>query len=150
MVTASAIFGYKVTLSLEEFREIYKSKLINDAVLERIICDRKGAGNVQEWKEKVLNGVYDFTLKPRIGELRANWKKEYFIDEQRFGPYAFWHHKHFFKTIAGGIEMNDLVHYALPMGVLGQLANAVLVKSQLKSIFEYRFKKMEELFGKIK
>ena len=72
---------------------------------------------------------------------------EYFIDEQRFGPYALWHHKHFLKEIPGGVEMEDIVDYKLPMGILGQLVHPILVQPKLKEIFDYRQKKLIELFG---
>jgi ligand-binding SRPBCC domain-containing protein len=62
----------------------------------------------------------------------------YFVDEQRFGPYAFWHHQHHFKEVEGGVEMTDLVHYRLPFGPLGTLANALFVRKRLHDIFDYR------------
>jgi ligand-binding SRPBCC domain-containing protein len=70
----------------------------------------------------------------------------YFIDEQRKGPYSFWHHQHHFEEVAGGVKMTDIVHYALPLGILGQFAHALFVKKQLKDIFAYRKEKVEELF----
>jgi ligand-binding SRPBCC domain-containing protein len=72
---------------------------------------------------------------------------EYFVDEQRFGPYALWHHKHFIESIPGGVRMEDIVDYKLPFGVLGQLVHPFLVKPKLKEIFEYRKQKLIELFG---
>ena len=75
---------------------------------------------------------------------------EYFVDEQRFGPYALWHHKHFLKEIPGGVEMEDIVDYKLPMGVLGQLVHPILVQPKLNEIFAYRQKKLIELFGEFK
>lgn len=74
---------------------------------------------------------------------------EYFVDEQRFGPYALWHHKHFIKSIEGGVEMEDIIDYKIPFGILGQLAHPIIVKKQLKQIFKYREKKLQELFGQI-
>ncbi len=76
--------------------------------------------------------------------------KKYFVDEQRFGPYALWHHKHFIKAIPGGVEMEDIIDYKVPMGILGQWAHPFLVKPKLDSIFEYRRKKLIELFGPYK
>lgn len=73
--------------------------------------------------------------------------KKFFVDEQRFGPYALWHHKHFFKEVPGGVEMEDIVDYKLPMGILGQLVHPILVKPRLHQIFDYRRKKLIELFG---
>ncbi len=72
---------------------------------------------------------------------------EYFVDEQRFGPYALWHHKHFIKAIPGGVEMEDVIDYKLPMGLLGQMAHPFLVKPKLQEIFDYRQEKLLELFG---
>lgn len=72
---------------------------------------------------------------------------KYFVDEQRFGPYSLWHHKHFIKEIDGGVEMEDLLHYKLPFGLLGQLAHPFLVKPKLDEIFKYRHNKLIELFG---
>ena len=74
---------------------------------------------------------------------------EYFVDEQRFGPYALWHHKHFIKEIEGGVEMEDLIDYKIPFGILGQWAQPILVKKQLNKIFQYRETKLENLFGKL-
>lgn len=76
--------------------------------------------------------------------------KKYFVDEQRFGPYALWHHKHFLKEIPGGVEMEDIVDYKVPMGFIGQMVHPFLVKPKLKEIFDYRHKKLVELFGEFK
>ncbi|WP_026934926.1 SRPBCC family protein [Christiangramia echinicola] len=75
---------------------------------------------------------------------------EYFVDEQRFGPYALWHHKHFIKPIDGGVEMEDIIDYKLPFGILGQLTHPVLVRPKLKEIFDYRKEKLIALFGDYK
>lgn len=76
--SASKIFGYKVFLSLEEYRDLYIKGQINDFVLERAIGNKKD--NVAEWKAKVLYGKYDESIHQRVGMLRANWKKKYHID----------------------------------------------------------------------
>lgn len=74
---------------------------------------------------------------------------EYFVDEQRFGPYALWHHKHFLEDVEGGVLMEDIIDYKLPFGILGQLAYPIIVKKQLREIFKYREQKLIELFGKV-
>lgn len=74
---------------------------------------------------------------------------EYFVDEQRFGPYALWHHKHFINEIDGGVEMEDIIDYKIPFGILGQIAHPILVKKQLNQIFEFREQKLIERFGSI-
>jgi ligand-binding SRPBCC domain-containing protein len=75
-------------------------------------------------------------------------KPQSFIDEQRFGPYALWHHQHHFKEVAGGIEMTDEVNYAIPFGILGRLANWLFVGKKVTTIFDYRYTTLEKLFTK--
>tara|TARA_R110000868_G_scaffold334983_4_gene595651 strand:+ start:599 stop:1096 length:498 start_codon:yes stop_codon:yes gene_type:complete len=76
-------------------------------------------------------------------------KGNYFVDEQRFGPYALWHHKHFIKEIDEGVIMEDIIDYKIPLGILGQLAHPIIVKKQLMEIFKFREDKLKELFGTI-
>jgi ligand-binding SRPBCC domain-containing protein len=98
-----------------------------------------------------------YKVKPLLG-IPIAWMTEithvepmkYFVDEQRKGPYKLWHHQHHFKKIEGGVEMTDLVHYRLPLGILGSVANSLLVKSELNKIFAYRYQRVIELFGKWK
>ncbi len=99
--------------------------------------------------------IIEYTVKPIAG-IPLYWMTEithvsdgkYFVDEQRFGPYIMWHHQHHFKAIPGGVEMTDIIHYKLPFWFLGDIANTLFVNKQLHGIFDFRFKKAEELFGK--
>jgi len=101
--------------------------------------------------------IIQYIVTPVFG-IKTKWVTEithvidnhYFVDEQRFGPYALWHHKHFIKEIDGGVEMEDIVDYKLPFGFLGQLVHPILVKPKLEEIFNYRTKKLEQLFGTYK
>ena len=72
-----------------------------------------------------------------------------FVDEQRFGPYKFWHHKHIFEVIDGGVKVIDILDYALPFGFIGLLLHPFMIKPKLKEIFNYREKKLVEIFGKL-
>jgi len=74
-------------------------------------------------------------------------EQEYFVDEQRSGPYALWHHQHHFKETPGGVLMIDEVNYAIPLGILGRLAHWLFVQRQLNAIFEFRFKTLETIFA---
>lgn len=105
---------------------------------------------------KMFSGqIIQYIVTPILG-IKTKWvteithvkDKEYFVDEQRFGPYALWHHKHFIKEIDGGVEMEDIIDYKVPMGILGQIVHPFLVKPKLAEIFEYRQKKLNEIFGK--
>lgn len=100
--------------------------------------------------------IITYKVSPLLG-IKLNWMTEithvqegkYFVDEQRFGPYALWHHQHHFKEIPGGVQMTDMLNYAIPYGFIGQLGNKMLVGKQIKKIFDYRVKAVEELFGKM-
>ncbi|REE79859.1 ligand-binding SRPBCC domain-containing protein [Lutibacter oceani] len=101
--------------------------------------------------------IIQYIVTPILG-IKTNWvteithvlDKQYFVDEQRFGPYALWHHKHFIKEIPGGVEMEDVIDYKIPFGFLGRLFHPIIVKPKLTEIFNYRTKKLEELFGSFK
>ncbi len=107
--------------------------------------------------EEMYEGLFiQYYVRPLLG-IRTTWvteithiKKPYFfVDEQRVGPYKIWHHQHHFKEIDGGVEMTDIVDYQLPFGFLGKLGHGAVVKPRLEQIFSYRWKKLEELFGKM-
>jgi ligand-binding SRPBCC domain-containing protein len=98
--------------------------------------------------------IITYKVSPLLG-IKLDWMTEitqvqdekYFIDEQRFGPYKFWHHQHHFQEIPGGVLMNDILTYGMPLGILGQLANGIFVANKLQQIFSYRKQKIEALFG---
>ena len=74
--------------------------------------------------------------------------QEYFVDEQRKGPYRIWHHEHYFKKVDGGVLMTDKLYYAIGKSVFGWLAGKLFVHKKVRAIFEFRGKQLEELFGK--
>ncbi|MFZ6014672.1 MAG: putative inorganic carbon transporter subunit DabA, partial [Bacteroidota bacterium] len=74
---AAEIFGYRVSLSLREYRSLYKSTHIRKDILEKVIIEKKGVAHLSEWMKKVLYEDYKNTVVPRIGNLRSNWKRIY-------------------------------------------------------------------------
>ena len=74
--------------------------------------------------------------------------RKLFVDEQRFGPYAFWHHQHHFEEVEGGVKMTDILHYRVPLGIVGKLINALFIQRKVRGIFEYRFEVLENKFVK--
>ncbi|MET0463670.1 MAG: SRPBCC family protein [Chitinophagaceae bacterium] len=101
------------------------------------------AGQVIEYRVKPLLGISVYWMT-EITHVKAG---EYFVDEQRKGPYSLWHHQHHFRKIEGGVEMTDIVHYRIPFGMIGKLADKLFVKNKLKGIFEYRREVIEKMFG---
>lgn len=95
-----------------------------------------------------------YKVSPALG-IKLEWvteitqinNKKFFIDEQRRGPYNIWHHEHHFKEVEGGVEMHDILYYAVPFGFIGSIANLVFVRNKVKQIFSFRKKRIEELFS---
>lgn len=102
------------------------------------------AGQVLQYSVTPLAGI----KTKWVSEITQYEDRKYFVDVQLFGPYAFWHHKHFVHEIEGGVEMEDIIDYKVPFGILGQILYPVLVKPKLEAIFSYRRKQMENIFGK--
>lgn len=98
--------------------------------------------------------IIQYNVTPLLG-IKTKWVSEithieenkYFVDEQLYGPYALWHHKHFVKEIEGGVLLEDIIDYKVPLGRIGQLVHPLLVKPKLEEIFKYRQKKLTALFG---
>jgi ligand-binding SRPBCC domain-containing protein len=115
--------------------------------------------NITDWdRKKAYPGqIIRYTVKPILG-IKISWvteithvrDKEYFVDEQRFGPYTFWHHKHFIKEIEGGVIMEDVIHYKPPFGLIGVLLNFLFINSKLNSIFKHRELELIKTFGNFK
>ncbi|HAF47075.1 MAG TPA: hypothetical protein DCG83_05285 [Cryomorphaceae bacterium] len=123
--------------------------------LATITPDYMGFNIMSEVPDQMYPGLFiDYKVSPLLG-IKMNWTTEithvdgpkYFVDEQRVGPYAIWHHEHHFKAIPGGVEMLDRVSYKIPLGILGKIAHPIIVRPKLEEIFDYRFTKVEELFG---
>ncbi len=84
---------------------------------------------------------------PWVTEIKCVDQGRSFIDEQRSGPYKFWHHRHTFEAAPGGTLMRDKIHYALPLGPLGTIAHALFVRRKLQWIFRFRKQILAERFG---
>ncbi|MFN0095299.1 MAG: SRPBCC family protein [Dehalococcoidia bacterium] len=97
--------------------------------------------------------ILTYTVRP-IARVPMTWVTEIthvldrrlFVDEQRFGPYRFWHHQHHFRQVPAGVEMEDIVHYAVPFGPLGDAVNRLSVKQRVQSIFSHRTGVIREVF----
>ncbi len=105
--------------------------------------------------EKMYPGmIISYHVRPLLG-IKMQWvteitqvrEKEYFVDEQRLGPYSMWHHEHHIEAIEGGVCMRDIISYIPPLGQLGALANTLMIKKQLREIFDFRFQAVEKKFG---
>ncbi|MFZ9878258.1 MAG: SRPBCC family protein [Chitinophagaceae bacterium] len=153
MATYSFQTIQRIPISLEQAWDFFS----NPANLQRITPGEMGFEIVSTFHGTTMypGQLIEYTVKPLLGiplywmtEITHVQDMQYFIDEQRFGPYSLWHHQHHFKAIEGGVEMTDIVHYRIPLGPLGDLANALFVRAKLKKIFDFRYEAVENLFGK--
>jgi len=113
---------------------------------------------ISELPETMYAGLLiNYRLKPMFN-IPINWcteithikEKEYFVDEQRKGPYRIWHHEHHFKAVKGGVLMTDILHYDIGKWIVGRIAGKLFVDKKVKGVFEYRNKTLETYFKKIK
>jgi ligand-binding SRPBCC domain-containing protein len=141
----------KLPISIEEAWKFFSSP----KNLKEITPDHMGFDILCDLPDKMYPGmIITYSVRPLLG-IPINWmteitqvkELEYFVDEQRVGPYSIWHHQHHFKAIEGGVEMTDIIDYVIPLGPLGKLMNPILVKGKLKEIFDYREQKVAQLFG---
>jgi ligand-binding SRPBCC domain-containing protein len=111
---------------------------------------------LSEVPEKMYPGLLlRYRISPMSGvwlrwltEIRHVREGEYFVDEQRSGPYRFWYHEHEFRPEADGVRMIDRVSYEVGWGPLGWLAERAWVDAELKRIFDFRARCVEEIFSR--
>lgn len=125
--------------------------------LKRITPDYMGFDIVEGGNKRMFAGqIIAYKVSPVLG-IKNDWVTEithvkegdFFVDEQRFGPYKFWYHKHFFEEIEGGMRCIDEIHY-LPPTFLAPILNKLMIRPKLEEIFDYRTRALREIFGEVK
>jgi len=142
----------KIPASLEEVWDFISSP----KNLKKITPDYMGFDvTTKNLPDKMYPGmIISYIVKPLFG-IKTTWvteithvkENEFFVDEQRVGPYTIWHHQHKIKAIEGGTLMSDIVSYKPPFGFLGNIANSLIIAKKIEEIFEYRQKALIELYG---
>lgn len=103
---------------------------------------------------KIYEGmIIRYTVRPLfsipttwVTEITHVQDKSYFVDEQRVGPYTLWHHQHIILSKDNGVFMKDIVSYQPPLGVLGRIANVMVIRNTLNEIFNYRTQALEKIY----
>jgi ligand-binding SRPBCC domain-containing protein len=122
----------KITPSYMEFRITYNSGGVG----------KMHSGQIIKYRLKIFPGI-----RIRwVTEITHVSKPNYFVDEQRSGPFSIWHHEHHFRKVIGGVEMSEILDYAIPFGVIGRFANSLFVARQLNGIFDYRSEELNKIF----
>lgn len=112
----------------------------------RLIGDHAGPmyeSRILRYQIKIAPAIW----VPWVTEIKAVVEGRSFVDEQRAGPYAFWHHRHTFDPIEGGVLMTDLIHYAVPFGPIGSLVHPLFVRPKLERVFAFRHEELVRRFG---
>jgi ligand-binding SRPBCC domain-containing protein len=99
-------------------------------------------GQIISYKVRILPAIW----VSWISEIKCVQEGRSFVDDQRFGPYKFWHHRHTFEEVEGGVKVTDLVHYIMPLGPLGTIAHCLFARRKLQRIFDFRREVLERRF----
>jgi len=152
----SQLYQFKTTQLIPASPEKVWEFIATPENLNKITPDSMAFKTVSADQGKMFPGmIISYIVKP-FPFVSFNWVTEithveegkYFVDEQRFGPYSFWHHKHFIEASGKGTLMTDVVDYKVPFGFIGDIANAIVVRKKLEEIFRFRTEIIEKLFGK--
>ena len=143
----------KLPINLEEAWDFFSSP----KNLAKITPDDMGFEITSDYQEEEIYAgkLISYNITPLFGipmkwltEITHTRKPFYFVDEQRSGPYALWHHEHHFREIENGVEMTDRLFYQMPLGMLGSFVHTLIVKKRIEYIFDYRYSILEQLYGK--
>ena len=114
-----------------------------DFRIESSLPDRMYPGLIITYKIRIFPGI----RIAWVTEITHLDEGEFFVDEQRFGPYKFWQHQHHFREVNGVTEIRDIVHYGLPFGPIGRFIHWLIVRRQLREIFQFRERALQEKFN---
>jgi ligand-binding SRPBCC domain-containing protein len=139
-------------ISIDQAWDFFSSpKNLNEITPEDMVFEIKS-----DIPEKMYPGMFImYSIRPMFN-IPMNWvteithveDKKFFVDEQRVGPYHIWHHEHHFEEKDGGVLMTDILHYNVGMSFLGWIASKLFVDKKVQGIFDYRYKILEQRFGK--
>jgi len=150
-----AFYQFKKTQHFDNSIEELWNFISNPKNLKHITPEYMGFDIMtDDLPDKMYEGmIISYKVAPLLG-IKTNWvteithitDKKYFVDEQRVGPYKIWHHQHFLESTSDGTLMKDIVSYSPPLGILGRIANQLIIKKKLEEIFEFRFQALNHIF----
>ncbi|MCE3294938.1 MAG: hypothetical protein K0R65_652 [Crocinitomicaceae bacterium] len=124
--------------------------------LEQITPANVRVKTISDVPERLFEGlIIEYRMQPLlripvrwVTEIKTVKYQSFFVDIQLRGPYRSWHHEHHFREVEGGVEMTDLVSYAMPFGFIGEIMHRLIVRNKLEAIFDHRRSSIERIFGK--
>jgi ligand-binding SRPBCC domain-containing protein len=105
--------------------------------------------------EKIYPGMIITYIVSPVLRIPVRWmteithvkEKEYFVDDQKLGPFKIWNHQHHFREVEGGVEMTDIIYFKVGYGFLGGILEKLMVNRRVRAIFEYRRSVLTRLFN---
>ncbi|WP_024299820.1 SRPBCC family protein [Methylomicrobium lacus] len=92
------------------------------------------AGLLISYRMKVVFGI----PMAWLSEVSQCDEPKRFVYQQRIGPFKFWSHEVCLSETQSGIQLEDIMFYAMPFGWLGELLNRWLIADRLARIFDTR------------
>lgn len=154
--TAMGFYQFKQSIKIDASLDEVWDFISSPENLKKITPEYMGFDiTTKDLPKKMYPGmIISYHVKPLFG-IKTLWvteithvlEKKYFVDEQRIGPYKLWHHEHILESVKGGILMTDIVSYKPPLGLLGSIANSIIIQRKLNEIFSFRKKALLTRFG---
>ncbi|WP_109829655.1 SRPBCC family protein [Reichenbachiella versicolor] len=153
-----AFYQFKAEQKIPACMEEVWSFISSPSNLKKITPAYMGFNITSDVPKRMHPGlIITYKVSPLLG-IKTDWMTEithvedgkYFVDEQRIGPYAMWHHQHHIEAHNDGVLMKDIITYSPPFGILGRVANQLFIKNKLKEIFDFRREALIREFGEVK
>lgn len=151
-----AVFQFKFEQLLNASIDEVWDFISNPANLKKITPEYMGFNIIsKQLPDKMYTGqIIRYKVTPLLNipmtwvtEITHVKEKKYFVDEQLVGPYKLWHHEHFIEETENGVLMNDILTYSPPLGIIGNIANSLIIETKIKQIFDFREKKLFDIFA---
>jgi ligand-binding SRPBCC domain-containing protein len=145
-------YSQKLNCTIDEAWDFITSPINLEGITPKSMSFKITSDNPEQ---KIYPGmIITYKVAPLLG-VKMPWVTEithcedhkYFVDEQRLGPYKMWHHQHILEDHKTHVVMKDIITYIPPFGIIGSIANALFIRNKVSSIFDYRYKILEERFN---
>lgn len=151
-----AFYQFKRTQTIDASIDEIWEFIANPENLKHITPESMGFDITSEDLPQMMYAgmIISYRVSPLLG-IPTNWVTEithmkpgqYFVDEQRVGPYKMWHHQHMLEPSDNGVEMTDVITYQPPLGIIGSIANRLFIQRKLNQIFDYRSRMIDAVFN---
>lgn len=111
----------------------------NEEAIDGVTSGLIGLDESVTWRAKHF-GIYQ-TLTTKITEYDS---PRFFVDEMVKGVFQYFRHEHHFKAVNEGTLMTDKFDYQSPLGIMGKLADMIVIKRYMTNLLIKRNKTIKE------